>query len=92
MSQQSNESTMKYLTIGDVVRLRLPYSEVCMHLQVAGKVMNVQLVGTLDHPGAQILHDDRTHLSFPILPGEAGIYTEYSPKRYYCYEAQNGDG
>jgi len=30
---------------GEIVKVKLPYSEVCMHMRVAGKVMWVQLRG-----------------------------------------------
>jgi len=59
---------------GDTVRIMLAYSEVCMHMQVAGQVRNVALipcacVGAM----AQLLNDDGTVFSYPITLGEAGI-------------------
>ncbi|MGK5530844.1 hypothetical protein [Streptomyces sp. URMC 129] len=56
--------------VGDHVRVRLPYSEVCMHMRVAGQAMTVVI---LEH-GAQILKEDGSSFSFPISHGEAGIY------------------
>jgi hypothetical protein len=60
------------LKSGDIVTLTLPYSEVCMHLKVAGTVRKVHV---FNH-GAQILNEDLTRFSFPITPGEAGIYSD----------------
>ena len=61
------------VAIGDVVTVELPWSEVCMHMRVAGKRMNVQV---LSHRSAQLLNDDGTPFSFPILAVEAGIYQD----------------
>jgi hypothetical protein len=60
------------LKTGDVVRLRMPWSEVCMHLRIADQVRDVRV---LDN-GAQILNDDGTPYSFPVTHGEAGIYSD----------------
>lgn len=57
---------------GDVVRVKLPWSEVCMHMHVADQERDVRV---LEH-GAQILNADGTPFSFPITHGEAGIYTD----------------
>jgi len=65
-----------YVKVGDVIRLRLPYSEVCMHMRVPGKPMNVQIVGEGGYPVAQLLTDDGSRFSSPILLGEAGIHTD----------------
>src|SRR5438309_528067 len=76
-----------YLQASDVVRVRLPYSEVCMHMRVAGKPMNVQIVQQGDAiTVAQLLNDDGSRFSSPILLGEAGILTDalghhYVPNR-----------
>ena len=64
-------------------RVKLPYSEVCMHMRVAGKTMLVQDVG---HNMAQLYEmtwvgaDNNARpqrpggkFSFPILHGEAGL-------------------
>ena len=60
---------MRTLVIGSTYRLELPYSEVCMHMRVAGQTRNVRVLAD----GAQILNDDMTPFSFPITWGEAGI-------------------
>ena len=54
----------------DAIRVELPYSEVCMHMRVAGKRMWVRPVG--EHM-AQLLNDDGSHFSIPVTRGEAGL-------------------
>lgn len=79
----------KYLTAGETVTLELPYSEVCMHMGVAGQVMTVLL--TLGrYPMAQLIKGGRP-FSFPVTTGEAGIFTEHSAggSRYYCYPPED---
>lgn len=51
--------------------LTLPFSEVCMHMRVAGKVMVGRLVNPR-HPMVQLLADDGRLFSAPITMGEAG--------------------
>lgn len=57
---------------GDVVRLRLPWSEVCMFMHVAEQVKDVRVL----EDGAQILNEDGTRFSFPVTHGEAGFYRD----------------
>jgi hypothetical protein len=63
---------MKRVKPGDVVRLKLPWSEACMHLRIADHVRDVRVLAD----GAQILNDDGTRFSFPVTHGEAGIYSD----------------
>ena len=73
-----------FVSAGETVRMELPYSEVCMHMQVAGCVMGVRLqVSDRGYASAQLLRDDGKEYSAPITPGEAGFYFEDG--RYYCY-------
>lgn len=60
------------VTVGDTVRLRLPSSEVCLHLRLAEQVRTVRVLKR----GAQILDDAGAPHSFPITHGEAGIYRD----------------
>lgn len=53
----------------DAVRVELPFSEVCMHMRVAGRTMWVAPVGTM----AQIYDDDGRKFSIPVTRGEAGL-------------------
>lgn len=63
---------MKRVSPGTIVSLTLPWSEVCMHLKVAGQTRPVEVLAT----GAQILNEDGTKYSFPVTHGEAGIYSD----------------
>lgn len=56
--------------MSNIVRVTLPYTEVCMSMRVAGLEMNVQVTET-GH--AQILNANGTPYSFPITLGEAGL-------------------
>jgi hypothetical protein len=53
----------------------MPYSEVCMHMRIAGKKMACALVGS--RPMVQ-LFDLQTGSPFsaPILTGEAGVFED----------------
>lgn len=62
--------------IGETVIMVLPWSEVCMHMGVAGQRWRI----AIDEVGAQILNDDGTPFSFPITHGEAGLRVKsYDP-------------
>lgn len=61
-----------WLSPGQVVRMRIGYSEVACHLRVAGTVMDVQ-VTTGEYPMAQLFRDGK-RFSAPVTTGEAGIY------------------
>jgi hypothetical protein len=54
--------------------LELPYSEVCMHLRVAGTRMRARLL-----PGGmvQLLDAGGREFSFPITAGEAGLHHDH---------------
>lgn len=65
-------TTIQRVTVGDIVRLCLPWSEVCAHMRVADEVRSVRV---LEH-WVQILNDDGTPFSFPVTHGEAGIYRD----------------
>jgi hypothetical protein len=53
--------------------IQLPYSEVCMHLRVAGTRMRARLQ---PNRMVQLLQPDGTDFSFPITDSEAGLYTD----------------
>jgi hypothetical protein len=54
--------------------LELPYSEVCMHLRVAGTRMRACL---LPNGMVQLLQPDGREFSFPITAGEAGLHHDH---------------
>ena len=72
-----------YVTAGDELSVILPHSEVCMHMRVAGKRMQVRYLG--DRAGVQLLTDAGGDFSFPILPGEAGFYRDGETGQHYTY-------
>lgn len=63
---------MKRINVGEIVRVELPFSEVCMHMRVAGVSRNVEVRSD----GAQILNEDGSKFSFPVTHGEAGVYRD----------------
>jgi hypothetical protein len=64
----------EYVKLGDTVHdHELPYSEVCMHMNVAGKTMSVK---RSDVFAAQLIDSDGHNFSSPILLGEAGFYSD----------------
>lgn len=59
------------------VRVELPFSEVCMHMRVAGRLM---LVRPLPDGMAQILNEDGSPFSAPVTRAEAGLpYEDRGP-------------
>jgi hypothetical protein len=74
-----NTTVRRSLRVGETVTLELPYSEVAMHLRVAGEHRPVRVL----EAGAQVLNPDGSPFSFPVLHGEAGIYA-YSDGRLYA--------
>ncbi|MFC4498473.1 MULTISPECIES: hypothetical protein [Streptomyces] len=74
------------LEIGDRIFLTMPWSEVCVHLQVADRVMEVEV---REH-GAQLLKDGEPY-SIPITWGEAGIYTDSTTNKPYTYTAERAE-
>lgn len=104
MNAMPNEftDTRTALSIGDTVRVELPYSEVCMHMGVAGKVFTVRVVEphflvcptdcTVSHgtqPMAQILREDGSEYCPLITLGEAGIFTREAG--FYAYAVRSSD-
>jgi hypothetical protein len=73
-----------YLSPGERVTIRAAYSEVCMHMRVAGTLMQVELLQSPQgYHSAQLYTMDGRMFSAPITTGEAGLYWEEG--RYYCY-------
>jgi hypothetical protein len=57
---------------GQAAQITVGYSEAAMHLKVAGKTLPVYLFqsGRM----VQLHNPDGSQLSFPVTPGEAGLY------------------
>jgi hypothetical protein len=66
---------------GEFGTVILPFSEVCMHMRVAGKEMRVQVLDG----GMVQLYKDGDRFSFPISAGEAGFH-----RTDYGYVSENG--
>ena len=63
---------IEHVLQGAIHRSEMPYSEVAMEMEVAGKVMSWRLEGRM----VQLLRDDGTPHSFPITMSEAGIHED----------------
>lgn len=75
---------------------KMPHSEVCMHMRIAGKLMWMKMSRS-EYPMVQLYQRDRlpdgslVPFSSPITTGEAGVYhngtvEEYKVgKGFYCY-------
>lgn len=63
-------------------RIRVPFSEVCMHMRVAGDVMDAQLLARTYGGGDRVFYSvqlwtlDGRPFSGPITYGEAGFYRD----------------
>lgn len=68
--------------VGDEGADTMPWSEVCMHMRIADKVMRFRVVGSTGNEMVQLLNEDGTPFSFPITPGEAGLYRNHEGKLY----------
>jgi hypothetical protein len=77
--QTDNRPSKRYAERGSVYRSRMPHSEVCCHLKVAGKLMDWMLQGRM----VQLLSEDLHPFSFPILAGEAGVFEDGNGLYFY---------
>lgn len=83
------------IKVGEFGTARMPYSEVCMSMGVAGNMMHFQVVDD-KYPMAQLIQYytgvpilKSLLFSFPILLGEAGIYTESNGQMYYYKDLEH---
>lgn len=75
---------------GERAEIELPFSEVCMHMRVAGTTMEVELVETPQYLSTAFsyhaqLYKDGAKFSAPITLGEAGIYRTEGPDGPHFY-------
>jgi len=80
------------IELGQRGRKRMPFSEVCMHMRIAGKYMDFELLNK-EYPGVQLYEDGRP-FSGSITTGEAGIFHDSERGYYYYpheYNAENMD-
>ena len=69
-----------FITPGQTFEIELPWSEVCMHMRVAGIRMRAELT-TGEHPMVQLWKDGR-RFSGPVTTGEAGLFGGYGAPFY----------
>lgn len=73
--------------LGQPFEQRMPWSEVCLHMNIADKVMTVVLIG--ENPPYDTyaqLYKDGEPFSFPITHGEAGILYDPINEEFFTYE------
>jgi hypothetical protein len=71
----------RYIRVGQFGTTKMPHSEVCMSMRVAGKVMRFKV---LSERLVQLYDPDNySKFGAPILPGEAGIFTDSDGMYYY---------
>jgi hypothetical protein len=79
-------TTKVYVVPGQRVRIVGSYSEVCMHMGIAGKPCEIQLLQSQrGYYSAQLWRDGK-EFSSPVTTGEAGFYFDSSNNQYYTYE------
>lgn len=82
---------MVRVVIGELYCHEMPHSEVCVHMQVAGKFMYFRVL-----PGGRAVQlleprgpiQSMYEFSAPILPGEAGLYTDASGLYFNATDAR----
>lgn len=78
---------VRYVEPGERLRVRLPHSEVCCHMRVAGTVMDVEVIPCGSWPMVQILTANGMRFSATITLGEAGFYRD-ADGRIYTYAVE----
>lgn len=71
---------MVNIAVGERGTKYMPYSEVCMHMKVSGKVMDFELIS---ERSVQLYREDGSYFSFPITYGEAGVFRNEDGTYYY---------
>lgn len=82
---------MKKITVkvGQEAEITVPFSEVAMHMGIAGQRMIAQV---LNQNNVQLLvPGTRKPFSMPILPGEAGLFRD-SDGSFYFYDSEAKEG
>jgi hypothetical protein len=76
-------NSLTYYDVGSVGTHAMPWSEVNMHMGIAGNTMGFEVVGTPGNEMVQLLLPDTGQpFSFPITPGEAGLYRDADGRLY----------
>ena len=72
-----------YAEFNERVVLEMPFSEVCVHMRIAGTVMMAELLPTEYSATAQIYTLEGNTFSFPVTYSEAGFYKDQNGYYYY---------
>lgn len=78
-----------YVEVGERVIIECPYSEVCMHMRVAGRRMGAELQPS--GWSVQLFTLDGQPYSAPITTGEAGFYHDQGKIYTYLAEGASDD-
>lgn len=70
------------INFNQIYALYMPFSEVNMFMNIAGKVKLVEL---LPNGMVQLYELDGSEFSFPITYSEAGIYQNQQTREYYSF-------
>jgi hypothetical protein len=80
-----NQSPTEVIDIypGVLTPITIGSSEVCAHIGVAGRDLSVVLIVRAERcPLVQIYDEYGDPISFPVLPGEAGVYVRHDGSFY----------
>jgi hypothetical protein len=75
----------RWIKPGERAVLEMPYSEVCMHMRIAGQYKQVELVYVHGRNAcymAKIYNAEGQHIS-EITPAEAGLFYDRTENRHY---------
>ena len=61
----------------------MPYSEVCVHMKIAGTKMHCEFASNTSYPMVQLYTTDEKRFSAPVTTGEAGVYGD--SRGFYTY-------
>lgn len=74
------------MDIGSQAVVELPFSEVCMHMRVAGHFHRIELVRERDIAMVRIYDRRDCAVGAPVTTGEAGVYRD--EQGFYIYEPE----
>jgi len=78
----SYESKVVHCNRGHRGRKVMPYSGVCLHMQIAGQELDFEV---RESGMVQLYREDGSHLSFPITSGEAGLFHNVAGGEFEFY-------
>lgn len=72
----------RYMNVGDRAVITISHSEACMHMKIAGQILETELV----RPNAVQIYKGGEVFSSPVTTGEAGYYWDSEKKQHYVYD------